>query len=216
VEYTEFAPRGDRSLTDDGMTANPWPSSDWVAFVSERGFVAAVALLAMFASLFIGAFRRWPELGDPHALLAKFALLGTITATLVVSAFDAVLLLAAPAFLAWSVLGATSGVGRAGRSVTFLPVTRVVLALLVLPLIAASVVRSAMQTAAIMTVGTGGARGAWLAAAALDPGSYRINERVAELYAARGQCRTARPYARRARDLFPHAAAPRQVLRRCG
>src|SRR5450759_2167591 len=34
VEYVRFAPSNDRSLADDGMTANPWPSSDWVASVS--------------------------------------------------------------------------------------------------------------------------------------------------------------------------------------
>jgi len=39
VEYPRHVKRGDRSLdpSDPGMTFNPWPSSDWVAFIAERG-----------------------------------------------------------------------------------------------------------------------------------------------------------------------------------
>ena len=215
VHYPAFAPRGDRSLADDGMTANPWPSSDWMAHVSERGAVAGIALLGVFAALLIAALRRWSTLTSTDDLLAKITLAATITATLVVSAFDAVLLLAAPAFLAWTVIGATAGVARAGREVA-LPGAVSVTALSILLLVAlASVTRSAAQTVAITTVGTGGTRAGWNAAAAWDPGSYRINLRVAELHAARGRCSVARPFARRALDLFPDAATARRVLRRC-
>ncbi|HEV7838702.1 MAG TPA: O-antigen ligase family protein, partial [Gemmatimonadaceae bacterium] len=59
VEYGLFAPRDDRSLTDEGTTANPWPSSDWVAFMSERGFVPAIALLTAFGWMLLGSLRRW-------------------------------------------------------------------------------------------------------------------------------------------------------------
>src|SRR2546423_12224928 len=78
VEYVRFAPAGDRSLMDDGMTANPWPSSDWVAFVSERGFVPALTLLGVFAILFFGALRRWGELENSDAVLAQCVLAGTV------------------------------------------------------------------------------------------------------------------------------------------
>jgi hypothetical protein len=214
VQYVRHVRGNDASIAADGMTANPWPSSDWVAFVSERGVVAALALLGVFASLFIGAWRRWPELGA-DGVLAKVALVGAITATLVVGTFDASLLLAAPAFLAWSILGAASGVGRVGREKTFsrgaiaaaLTGTAIVLG--------ASLIRSATQTAAIIAVGPGGTRAGWIAAAPLDPGSYRINLRLADFYVARGNCEAARHYARRARGLFPHAAAPRRILARC-
>jgi O-antigen ligase len=100
VHYPRFAPRGDQSLFTDGMTANPWPSSDWVAHISERGVIATLALLGVFASLAIGSLLRWRDLGSADAVLAKLTLLGTLAAVLVVSAFDPVLLLAAPAFLA--------------------------------------------------------------------------------------------------------------------
>lgn len=214
VKYPRYAPASDRSLNDEGMTANPWPSSDWVAFVSERGTVAAAALLGVFTLLFFGALRRWSDL-DGDAVLAKLVLAGTITATLVVSAFDAVLLLAAPALLAWTVIGATSGVGRRAREVT-VPGSRWAPAIAVMLLITVvSVVRSAGQVAAIMTVREGGTRAGWIRAATFDPGSYRINLRVAELYLNRGQCRAAQPYADRARSQFPNAAAPRRLARRC-
>jgi hypothetical protein len=214
VQYVRFADNDDPSLAEDGMTANPWPSSDWVAFASERGVVAALALMGVFASLFVGAWRRWLMLGT-DGVLAKVALVGTITATLVVSAFDAALLLAAPALLSWSILGAASGVGRVGREKTFtrgaviatLGATAVVLV--------ASVIRSATQTAAIVAVGQGGTRAGWIAAAPLDPGSYRINARLAEFYSSRGRCGAATFYARRANNLFPHARTPKRVLERC-
>lgn len=217
VRYVRFAPASDPSIAGDGTTANPWPSSDWVAFVSERGIVAALALAGAFAALLLGACRRWSELDDSEEVLVKVAAVGTITATLVVSAFDAALLLAAPAFLAWAVIGAASGAGmvadarrpprsRAWRAATF---TALVCAA------ATSTVRSAMQTVAIVTVGTGGTRAGWNQAAAWDPGSYRINLRVAQLHASSGRCAAARTYARRATALLPNARAPRNVLSSC-
>lgn len=218
VRYPRFAPSNDRSLTDDGMAANPWPSSDWVAFVSERGLVAAGALLGVFALLFLGACRHWREQDDVDGVLAKMVLLGTIAATLVVGSFDAALLLAAPAFLAWAILGAASGATQSVRSRRDASRSRgasrtaTVVALLVL---AVSVVRSATQVGAIITVGNGGTRAGWIAGSAWDPGSYRINLKVAELYASRGRCGPSRRYARRALGLFPYAAAPRRVLLSC-
>jgi len=53
-------------------------------------------------------------------------------------------------------------------------------------------------------------------ASVLDPGSYRIHLRLAEGYLRRGSCTRARAHARAARDLFPHAPAPKRVLARCG
>ena len=79
----------------------------------------------------------------------------------------------------------------------------------------ASLARSATQAAAIATVGNGGSRSGWIAAASLDPGSYRINLRVAQVFAGRDRCSTARMYASRARALFPSAPGARQVLQRC-
>jgi O-antigen ligase len=216
VKYVRVAPRNDKSLAESGMTANPWPSSDWVAYVSERGLVAALALLGVFASLFFGSLRKWRDLPDGSAVLAKVALAATIVATMVVSAFDAVLMLPAPAFVTWLAIGAAAGRRTSTRPATIAPRLRKGLIAVVLLLMSVSVARSGAMVMSMAAVGTGGTRAGWIRGALLDPGSYRINQRVAELYANRGQCSRARPFASRARSLFPDAAAPKRVLRRCG
>ncbi|MGH7677355.1 MAG: O-antigen ligase family protein [Gemmatimonadaceae bacterium] len=216
VGYVRFAPQNDPSLTDDGMTANPWPSGDWAAFMSERGPIGALALMGVFVLLALTSIRRWRELMDSDAVLAKVTLAGTLVATLVVSAFDAVLLLGAPALLVWSVVGAASGVARGGQEIT-IPRGAWWITMTVLVFVqATSVARSAMQSVAVSIVGNDASRGGWTLAAAWDPGSYRINLRAAELQARSGRCNVARVHARRARDLFPHAHAPRRILRECG
>jgi hypothetical protein len=215
VEYVRFAPSDDRSLTDSGMTANPWPSSDWVAFVSERGFVPAIALLSVFVTLFFSSLRRWSDLADPDAVLAQCVLAGTVVATMVVSAFDVVLVLGAPAFLVWSILGATSGIRRAGRQVNVTPawLTPAAAALVLAALI--STARSLTQTMAMSAVGRGGLTRGWVTGAMWDPGSYRINLRVAELYSRRGRCSVARDYARQAVSLFPNSPEAKRIARNC-
>ena len=216
VRYTRFAPRGDKSITDAGMTANPWPSSDWVAFLSERGVVATLALAGVFAALFFGSLRRWSELPDGDSVLAKVALAGTIVTTLVVSAFDAVLLLPAPAFIAWLVIGAAAGKRRVVRPLLASPRVRALAGGLVVLIMCVSLVRSATMVAAMSSVGRGASTAGWVRGALWDPGSYRINQRIAELYANRGMCTRARPFARRAARLLPNSPAPKRVLRRCG
>ena len=216
VEYVRFAPSNDRSLSEDGMTANPWPSSDWIAFVSERGVVPTLALLGVFAVLFYGSLRRWSELEGADAVLAQLVLAGTIVTTMVVSAFDVVLLLGAPSLCVWSVLGATSGIRHQGRERKMSPRAWGWAAAGLIIVSLASAVRSTTQTMSMMTVGRGGMTAGWVNGAALDPGSYRINLRVADLYYRRGRCGTARTYARRAAGLFPHASAARRIVRDCG
>jgi O-antigen ligase len=216
VEYVEFAPSSDRSLAEDGMTANPWPSSDWVAFISERGIVPTGALLGVFAVLFYGSLRRWSELESGDAVLAQLVLAGTIVATMVVSAFDVVLLLGAPSLLVWSVIGATSGIRHEGREAKLSPRAWGFAAAGLLIVALLSTARTTAQTVSMITVGRGGMTAGWVNGAELDPGSYRINLRVADLYYRRGHCGTARGYARRAEGLFPHASAPRRILNGCG
>jgi O-antigen ligase len=220
VQYVRFAPSQDRSIADDGMTANPWPSSDWVAFISERGIVPTLALLGAFTVLFFGALRHWSELKDPDAVLAQCVLAGTIVATMVVSALDVVLLLAAPSFLVWSVLGATSGIRAASEArrrseVKVSSRARMLGAVAIIVVVLASAARSATQTMAMSMVGRGGQTAGWVAGAMWDPGSYRINLRVAELYSRRGRCSVARGYARRAVALFPLAPEARRIRQSC-
>jgi O-antigen ligase len=216
VEYVRFAPSNDRSLADDGMTANPWPSSDWIAFVSERGFVPTVALLGAFVILFFSALRRWSDLPNPDAVLAQCVLAGTVVTTMVVSAFDVVLVLAAPSFMVWSILGATSGIRRNAREVKISSTSLGIAATALLLLSLLSTARSVTQIMAMTAVGRGAYTAGWVTGALWDPGSYRINLRVAELYSRRGHCQVARGYAQQALSLFPHSPAARRIARSCG
>jgi len=216
VEYVRFAPDGDRSLADDGMTANPWPSSDWVAFVSERGFIPTAALLSAFIILFFSSLRRWSELENCDAILTQCVLAGTIVATLIVSAFDVVLLLGAPALLVWSILGASSGLRQGIKSVEVSSRALGVAAAALLIASLVSVARSVTQLMAMTAVGRGGMTSGWVQGAMWDPGSYRINYRVAELYSRRGRCSFARDYARQAVSLFPHSPQAKRIARNCG
>lgn len=108
VEYPDYAAPGDPSLSrsQPGTTANPWPSSDWVAFVSERGIPAAALLALAFLGLVLGAVRRLRRARDAEEGLAGGALLATLAATLIAGAFDAVLLLGLPTLVVWAALGA--------------------------------------------------------------------------------------------------------------
>lgn len=218
VVYPRFASRGDPSLTsaDDGMTSNPWPSSDWVAFASERGIPAIVLLaLTLVALLALAAWHARVGRG-PEGLLGAFALAGTVIATIVVGAFDAVLLIAPPALFVWVVLGAlvepvaTTRKRGLGRGVPqWAPVV-------VFAIGAVAVLRSAFQVASMATY-TGATRLSTIERAALfDPGSYRIALRVAQADLEHGRCDRARSRARHARDLYPMAEAPREVLAACG
>ncbi|MGZ8379006.1 MAG: O-antigen ligase family protein [Gemmatirosa sp.] len=218
TRYPRFAPAGDPSLTPDGTTANPWPSSDWVAVLSERGLVAFVALAAAVAGLF-----WWAHLAAWRALDADRALMGgvfgaTLAATVVVGAFDAVLLLAAPAFVAWTALGAlaveSGAVDEAARPVPWPRMLRRAAwaALGLVGLLAG--VRAAGQAGAMALFSTGRAT-AIARAGELDPGSYRIQLRLAELAARRRQCAAVRTHAGAAAALLPAALAPRRLLAAC-
>jgi Tfp pilus assembly protein PilF len=76
--------------------------------------------------------------------------------------------------------------------------------------------RSALQIAAMATVTASTRTAALERASMFDPGSYRIHLRLAEAYLNAGRCDRARPAARIARDLYPMAASPRQLLSECG
>jgi hypothetical protein len=215
VKYTRVAPRNDPSIADDGRTANPWPSSDWVAFVSERSIIATLALAGVFAILFLSSLRKWSELGASDTVLARVTAAATIATTLVVSAFDAVLLLAAPAMLAWAIIGATTGVGRRGRFLELSSSRRLAIGVAMLALALVGVARSAAQVTAINWVGQGGSRVGWLNGADWDPGSYRANLRAAQLQANARKCASSRVYAKRALNLAPDAPEAKSVARRC-
>lgn len=215
VEYPSVASRRDPSLDNSGMTANPWPSSDWVAYLSERGLPAFLAIVLTFVFIGIGALRRIARATTTHGALRALALMGTVLIISIVGAFDAVLLLGAPALIAWALLGAL--IAPVATRWTFHPGegARRAGLIAVLALAALFVVRGMSQAIAMAVYAESPGRAAARRAADIDPGSYRLRIRAAQSYASRGQCRNAIRHAEAARDLFPNASAPKAVLRRC-
>jgi hypothetical protein len=215
VVYPRFAAADDPSLADDGMTSNPWPSSDWMTFVSERGLAAFVLLgLAMMALLADG-LRGVRDGRTPEERLTASTLLGTLGVLVVVGTFDAVLLLPVPALIAWSLLGALSSPSRERKAIS-LPFALRALALLgVAALGGLAFARSGAQLGAMSIFSTTSRASQLERASALDPGSYRIHVRLAEGYARRGSCPRVRAHAEAARQLFPNAPLPRRLLRDC-
>lgn len=218
VVYPKFAARGDQSLaSDEGMTDNPWPSSDWIAFISERGIVATACLAMALLGLVIRAIsdlRRASGDGDLERATAGLMLVGTITVTVIVGVFDAVLLIAIPTMFFWILAGVLAPPVEGARALTkgvhaLGPVTLLLYGLL-------AVGRSSFQLAAMSTY-TGASRLSDVERAArFDPGNYRIRMRLADGYLARGDCDKATAHANAARSLFVNAIEPKAVLRRCG
>lgn len=217
VVYPKYASRNDPSMSqDDGLTANPWPSSDWVAMVSERGFLATGLLVAAVLALLVRTVLdvRRGQGRDRERVLTAIALIGTVVAVAVVGAFDAVLLIAAPTFLFWTLAGALAPPpSRAGGDAG---ATRVWATVLVLAIGLVGAARSATQLAAMSAVNTSSRVAALADAARMDPGSYRVRVRLAQAYLARGDCSRVRTEARAARALYPNAAEPKRLLAACG
>jgi len=221
VHYPKFAARNDPSLTrDDNVTANPWPSSDWVALIAERGVITVIALLLAFVGIIINAFQLTrgstannPDARDPFLPVAVTA---TVLIAIAVGFFDAVLILAAPTFIVWASLGALGATGRTRSEWTPAAVARTRWSLLLVVPLFLFALRSAGMTVAMQAFGTGDRLGSVEQAAILDPGSYRIQMRLALLALNRRGCVLARPHALRAEGMLPEAGAPRSILRHCG
>ncbi len=217
VAYPRYASRNDPSMSqDDGLTSNPWPSSDWVALLSERGVIAFGLFVATLLGLFGRSVRdvRQGRAGDGERALTAVALVGTIVAVAVVGAFDAVLLIAAPTFLFWTLAGALSPPpSRTGRGIGGVRVWGTVG---VLTFGAIAIMRSAASLAAMDDVSASTRVTSLATAARLDPGNYRIRVRLAQAYLSRGDCPHAKTEARAIRALYPSAAEPRRVLAACG
>jgi O-antigen ligase len=212
VQYPAYAVRHDPSLSDSevGATSNPWPSSDWVAILAERGPAAFVLLALVFVYLASGGLRQLLAAPDADTALRSLALLGTLTGAAVTGLLDAVLLLALPAFLVWPALGALWAPQEPGPAPRTSVMQRVIL-LAVLAMAGAGAVRSAAQLTAMTIYANHGDRASLTHAARIDPGNYRLRLRLARI-GGRQRCE----HARAALGLFPHAGAAREVSRGCG
>jgi hypothetical protein len=221
LHYPNYMSPGDPSFDpDDVIPTNPWPSRDWMATLAERGVPASLLLLLVGATIALGAWARirnrtWrslPERRSPP--LGDLTIVATVIAVVVVGSFDAVLLLPAPTFFAWTVLGVLTSSARPIREVGVPRTRRRWLVLVVAVAGGVLLLRSTAQVLAMALV-DGGRRSAMELAARIDPGSYRIHMLLAERWRAEGRCDRARAHAARARDLFPNHPAPRAMLRAC-
>jgi len=209
VKYPLVTTRGDPSFAAaDPMPTNPWPSSDWVALLSERGGVAVLLLLAAIAAMGVTAARRLGH-EDFSIVRRAIALLGVLAATLVTGAFDAVLLLAPPTLLVWATAGVLlpeSGIAAA------LPVGRTRLAAVGAIGLLLAAGRSWGQVRSIALAGPGWPVERLERAVRMDPGSYRLHLMIAQ----RTGCRRGVRHAAAAARLFPYLPAPKRRMAQCG
>jgi O-antigen ligase len=214
VDYPQYAKSNDPSLSQEtGLTSNPWPSSDWIAFVSERGAVAFAALVLAMIGLLVSAWRAARQSTDERSQLGAMALAATVVVTAVVAAFDAVLLLAIPALFVWAILGVL--VPPAKPRVSLAPRLQRVGTLVVAAVCLLAAGRAATQMVAMSIYDDASTIKSLERAERYDPGSYRIRMRLANSYARRGDCARVREHASAAREMFPHAAEPKRLLRAC-
>lgn len=221
VYYPKFATRNDPSLSqNNGTTANPWPSSDWATLISERGTLAVVSLLLAFVGMIANAFQstRGSSANNPGARdpFLPVAVTAAVLITGAVGAFDAVAILAAPTFIVWAALGALVAPGRSRMEWSPSPGRSRLLGLLAAAVLLIFSVRTTGATVAMQVFGNGQRLSSVQHASVLDPGSYRIQLRLAILALNSHGCAMATPYARRAAGMLPSAGAPRRLLERCG
>jgi len=208
VDYPAHALPHDPSMSESepGTTLNPWPSSDWIAFIAERGVPAALLLALVFVFIASDAVRQLVRSADAEAGWLGATLLATVAGAIVAGLFDAVLLLAVPAFLVWATIGAlwipvSVSVRLVRRWMAF--------AVIVFAIIGAA--RSAMQLIALDIYATQSNRATLVSAARIDPGNYRLQLRLGRSGSRRDRC----AHARAAHALFPSAAAAAEASRGC-
>jgi hypothetical protein len=126
-----------------------------------------------------------------------------------------VLLLPVGALIGWALLGALAPASRQ-RRVIELTLPRRILALVLIAAIGTLVVlRSGGQLMAMSVYATSARATVLERASTLDPGSYRIQVRLAQLYIGRGDCKHARVHASAAKALFPSSPAARRLVAAC-
>lgn len=214
VEYPSIAPPNDPSLSQETrMTANPWPSSDWVAILSERGIPAFVVWTTLLIGLGIAGLVGWGRLDVPlDERLRAVAAAAIVVVIAVEGAFDAVLLLAAPSLIFWGAMGALLPPLRPAPHIA--PMSRgrrTALAAIVLLTGLAAAEYSALKIAS-MAAYSAGQLGR---AVSLDPGSYRARMRYAQLLMDRSSVTRGCAEAKAALALFPRSPDARRLAAGC-
>jgi O-antigen ligase len=215
VHYPRYMSPGDPSFDpDDIIPTNPWPSSDWMATLAERGVPASLCLLLVGAAIALGAWARVRRGSRYVPSLGDLTIVATLIAVVVVGALDAVLLLPAPTLFVWTTVGSLASGARPIGEIALTPGRRRALVAIVAIVGGILILRSSAQVVA-MGLSDGGSRRQMELAAAIDPGSYRIQMVLAQQYRAARRCDLARPHAERAAALFPNHPAPKALLKAC-
>lgn len=206
VEYPGRAPANDPSMneSDPGMTMNPWPSSDWMAFLAERGLTATVLLGLFFLGVIQRAFRQLFTAPDADAALAAVALLGVVAGALVSGLFDAVLLTAVPAYIVFAAIGALLSVAPA-----IMPARQSSLFIILILVSALGAYRSGAQLVGMDVYTTARNRAELERGSQIDPGNFRLHLRLAR--GGKQRC----VHATAAHALFPSAQVAKQLARGC-
>ena len=214
VEYPGVAPPNDPSLSQDtGMTANPWPSSDWVAMLSERGLPAFIVWTSLMIGLALTGLIGWSRLDAPlDERLRAIAATAVVVVVAVEGAFDAVLLLATPTLVFWGAMGAltppppdaalTPAMGRSKRALV--AVTALLIGL-------AAAEYSALKVASMAAYNAGQIG----RAVSLDPGSFRARLRYAQLMMSRSSRTRGCAEAKAALALFPRSPDAKRLVAGC-
>lgn len=213
VEYPSIAPPNDPSISQEtGMTANPWPSSDWMAMLSERGIPAFLAWSMMLIGLGVAGLAGWLRT-DASAEERLRALTGAAVVAIVAveGAFDAVLLLAVPTLVFWASAGALLPAPAAAPRFTMGRGMRAVASALVLATGLAAAEYSALKIASMTAYNTGQMG----RAVSLDPGSFRARLRYAQLMLSRGSRKRGCEEALAALALFPRSPEAKRAASGC-
>ncbi|MGH7553261.1 MAG: hypothetical protein ACREMQ_09590, partial [Longimicrobiales bacterium] len=212
VHYPRTTTRDDRSFeVGSAIPTNPWPSSDWVALLAERGAAAVLVVLLAGGAIALTAARRLRGT-DPDTSANAAALLAMLAAAAITGAFDAVLLLPPPAYFvaasAGLLLPETQPVTmrrlEAGRR-RLATITAVAIATVL-------TLTSVGQVIAIRIASAHTTRAAHERALRFYPGDHRLRLRLMQ----RGPCSVRVRHARAAVELMPYHQAPRRALAACG
>ncbi len=212
IRYADVAPGSDPSWAfGDPVPLNPWPSSDWMALLSERGIFAVAATLLLGLSVAWRACRALPTGGD--RAVAGSALLALLAVVAVEGVFDAVMLLPVPMlFVAMTLGGLLHWADGEGVKEEEVRPSRGPVGAAIVFVLAVVALRSTTQTLAYLVAGSGHDLRRLTWAARIDPGSYPIRIALAE----RGPCSQVRDDAEAAIRMAPNWPAPRAAARRCG
>ncbi len=212
VVYPEHAARHDPSMnpSEPGMTFNPWPSSDWVAWISERGLLAVILLGLALLRLSMAGLGRLRHAEDSREALEATALVATIAGVVLAGAFDAVLLLALPTFLVWTTLGALHDVPRPTAAPPHRWIRGPVLALLLLVCLGGAALSTAQLTAMGIYVSRSDQKSLSIASR-FDPSNYRLQMKLAGIGRWKQRCE----HAKAAHRLYPSARAAERTARGC-